>query len=408
MDASSRPARAVLRIAKVKADGLDRLSRHDTRATPPANDDPAKGGTVWLTEATDPAAAVRAEIATHDKPPRKGATVAVQAIITARAEWFGDGSTREERAEAFTAHAMAWAKANLPGKLVAACRHDGEAAPHLHVWIVPVVETETAVNRRRPDLGRRPCRRLDYRSLYGGGRAEAREKMVALQDGIGEALAPLGIERGVSRTVSQAEHKPAWRWRAEQEAAAKAMAEHLAIQQAAAAKQQRLADQAAAWLAMAHEQAAKTARHEEEAAKARAAAEAARQDAWASKSKARAHEAAEAAKIAGLMAFEQGVLIDAEGPSGYLRPVFARGVGEPEQATVEQSIAADRQGVLRQIALLAAAIRATVAERVRDMLRAAQPLLSIQAAAQQAQRIAAEVQRAKRPPRQRQASEREI
>ncbi|HIJ61247.1 MAG TPA: hypothetical protein HPQ04_01005 [Rhodospirillaceae bacterium] len=429
MDASSRPARAVLRIAKVKADGLDRLSRHDTRATPPANDDPAKGGTVWLTEATDPAAAVRAELATHDKPPRKGATVAVQAIITARAEWFGEGSTRKERAEAFTAHAMAWAKASLPGKVVAAVRHDGEAAPHLHVWIVPVVETETAVNRRRPELGRRPCRRLDYRSLYGGGRAEARDKMVALQDGIGKALAPLGIERGVSRTVSQAEHRTAWQWRAEQaratEEACRLAAAAAAEAEKAAAAQLELAKAVKQHLEAAarHETEAREdrlkaiARHEAEAKESRrkAAAEQAAFDkgkaelARSLASAAQAEQAAAehlarmAAIQAGQDALDKGEILDAKGPPGQLEPVFADGVPKARREEIEKAIQPDRQGVLAWVAAQAAWLRGIMERKVQELMRLIDPMIAIQTASAKAERIVANAGRAKarqRPPRE--------
>lgn len=255
--------RAVLRIAKVKTlASLDRLSRHDTRAQPVANDDPERGGVVWLTEATDPAAAVRAEVAGLDKPPRANAVLATQTVLTARAEWFGEGSARAERAEAFTAQAMAWARANLPGKIVAACRHDGEAAPHLHIYSMPIVETEVAVNRKRPELGKKRCRRLDYNGIYGNT-VESRKRLSDLQTSIGLALAPLGIERGVPKAITNVRHRDYRAWKAEQEAAkqaaqaAETFARHVARsanehEKAARADRDRAArsrQEAAAWSA---------------------------------------------------------------------------------------------------------------------------------------------------------------
>jgi len=218
MVARTEPYRAVLRIAKVKAGSLDRLSRHDTRAQPVENDDPGRGGVVWLTDATDPASAVRQAIAGLDKPPRANAVLATQAVITANHEWFGEGAERRAKAEAFTEAAMAWARANMPGQIVAACRHDGEAAPHLHIWSVPIVETAIAVNRRRPELGKRPCRRLDYNGLYGNTR-ESAQRLRGLQTSIGAALAPLGLARGKPKEQTNATHKTTRQWKAEQLAA---------------------------------------------------------------------------------------------------------------------------------------------------------------------------------------------
>ena len=406
---ASKPPRAVLRIAKVKSlSALDRLSRHDTRAQPVANDDPERGGVVWLTEATDPAAAVRAGIADLDKPPPKKGVLAYQVVLTTSAEWFGEGPDREAKAKAFTEAALALAKDNLPGRLVAGCRHDGEAAPHLHLYYLPEVASEVAVNRKRPELGKKPCRRLAYSELFGRNMAECRATLTRLQDGIGQALAPLGIERGVPRSVSHADHKTTQAWKAEQAAAAKEAVAVLAAQKAAAAEQQRLNDEAALWLAEAQDRAAKAAKREAAAAVAQRQADKARTDAEAFNRKARADQAVEAAKIAGLDAFSQGILIDAEGPSGYLRPVFAPGVGVPEQAAVEKAIAPDRQGVLQQIAMLAIAVRATVADKVRELLRAMHPSLSIQAARHRAEQETARFHRIQRPPRQRQAPEREL
>ncbi|HIJ61722.1 MAG TPA: hypothetical protein HPQ04_03430 [Rhodospirillaceae bacterium] len=220
------PPRAVLRIQKITTtQAMDRLSRHDRRVQPVANDEPGRGGIVCLTpEATDPAAAVRAEISSLDKPPRKNAVLCYQAILTTGDSHFGVGPERIARAERFTAAAMAWARENLPGKVVSAYRHDGEVGgPHLHVWVVPVVETEIAVNRKRPELGKRPCRRLDYDGLFGGsGKVRNKAIMENLQrgpGGIGAALAPLGIAMPQPKAKTNATHTETMMWKANQKAA---------------------------------------------------------------------------------------------------------------------------------------------------------------------------------------------
>lgn len=423
---SSRPAKAVLRIAKVKSlSSLDRLSRHDARTQPVSNDDPDRGGVVWLTEATDPAAAVRAEIASLDKPPSKNAVLATQTIITARAEWFGEGPDRAVKAKAFTEAAMAWAAANLPGKIVAAVRHDGEAAPHLHIWSVPVVVKELAVNRKRPELGKRPVRCLGHADLYGRAMADNRAIMTGLQTGIGEALKPLGIERGTPRSIAHADHKTTQAWKAEQAKAAKeAAAARDAIKQAEA-ERERMAAQASLLLAereaLLHEAAKEAAetkadRKAAEEALGMAVAERTSAEAYAAhtlgkaaadKAAARNAKAVASAYEAGGRAFAKGEILDALGQPGDLTPVFAAEVNQTRRNEIETAIKPDRQGVLAWIADLAASIGDAVRDRIADLLKAARPLAASEIARAN---LAKELfdQAREQAPRQRQERAREL
>jgi Plasmid recombination enzyme len=368
-----RPALAVLRIAKVKAGSLDRLSRHDTRAQPVANDDPERGGVVWLSDSHDPARAVRDAIATLDKPPRANATIATQTIITARADWFGEGSTREERAEAFTKAAMDWARKNLLGEIVAVCRHDGEAAPHLHIWSVPISNSEIAVNRKRPELGKRPCRRLDYRGLYGKNVAECRATLSRLQDGIGEALAPLGIQRGKKRTGAEhADHKTTQQWKAEILKARLETTQALKRAEAYATKVAAL------------EAATRASNERAEAALARAKA-------W----------------EVGQAAVATGRIIDADGPENERVPVFAPNLNQSVRDDLAQRIAPAGQKLLAWIAEWAALLRHETRRRLTEMIHKSEKTTSIQAAAARAAKAVDEASAAMRRPNIRKIPERE-
>lgn len=107
---------------------------------------------------------------------RKDAVLAVEYVMTASPEWWKTAS--ESQQQAFFQKSMAWLEAKY-GKeniFVATVHHD-ETSPHLSAFVVPV----TADGR------------LSAKDFIGD-----RKKMAADQTSFAQAVAPLGLERGIA------------------------------------------------------------------------------------------------------------------------------------------------------------------------------------------------------------------
>lgn len=113
---------------------------------------------------------------------RKDAVLCVEILLTASPEYFRP--IEQGRAGKWDAQQlMAWKQANhqwlsekFDDRIVRAELHLDEATPHIHAYLVPL-----------DDKGKLNCK-----SIFGG-----REKLSKFQDSYAQAMAPLGLERGI-------------------------------------------------------------------------------------------------------------------------------------------------------------------------------------------------------------------
>lgn len=176
---------AILRVAKVKGGGglggcADHIER--TRETPNAG---GPGGIRYLVGG-DPAEEVRSRL---PEKVRKNAVVAVEHLLTASPEYFrphnpsAAGTWDEMRTEMWAQRAVEWLKRKYGDNLASAVLHLDEATPHIHALVVPLT----------------PDGRLSAKTLY------TPVTLTALQDSYANAMAPLGLERGIRGSTAKHE-----------------------------------------------------------------------------------------------------------------------------------------------------------------------------------------------------------
>lgn len=131
--------------------------------------------------------AAAAEGRTPPKKRRKDAVLAVEVVLSASPEFFRPerpweaGTYNPERLAAWRDASMAWLKARYGDNLVSAVLHLDEATPHIQAVFVPLTEDH----------------RLSAFELVGGP-----SDLRRFQDSVGEAVAPLGIQRGMESSVA--------------------------------------------------------------------------------------------------------------------------------------------------------------------------------------------------------------
>ena len=203
---TGRTIRVVARLAKVSGFGtVGAVGAHHARTRPTANADPARlarnewlvkpeGGLVDAVKTRiQRAETLRREEAERAdrKTPRKrrsDAVLAVEVLLSASPEFFRPerpweaGTYEPERLAAWRDASLAWLKDRYGANLVSAVLHLDEATPHIQAVFVPL----TADNR------------LSAKELIGG-----REHLRTFQNSVAEAMAPLGIQRGLEGSVAQ-------------------------------------------------------------------------------------------------------------------------------------------------------------------------------------------------------------
>jgi hypothetical protein len=205
---------------------------------------------------------------------RKGAPVAAEFFVGASPEYFdpvGDAGGHFNMARV-----MAWAEATMAafyerhGEAVVAGRLDlDEGSPHMAICVLPVYTKTTRYTRTVV---------VSYRKVFGGEtKQEARDRMIELQDWYAEKMAPLGLVRGIPKTITGrthlSHHQYARKRRQEDEARALALrqAQEREVELARRLTEvERELAQAARSRTVAHENARKATRILLEAEKARA------------------------------------------------------------------------------------------------------------------------------------------
>ncbi len=183
---------AIARIAKLNSGNINSSEQHTKRVreTPNANPEIKNIRFIGQPETKNCPnldSIVRERIG--EQTIRKNAVLCVEMVLTASPEYFRPdapgqaGYYQQQRLEEFQKSVHQWLDEKYGDRIVRAELHLDEATPHIHAYLVPLDERG----------------QLNCRGLFGG-----RQKMSKFQDSYAEALAPLGLERGIKG--SRAKH----------------------------------------------------------------------------------------------------------------------------------------------------------------------------------------------------------
>lgn len=188
----SMTAKAIMRVGKLKSLGsVGGSEKHTARLQDTPNADPYKENIRLMGEDSDPSLEeiVLSKIADHTKhKPRKDAVLCSEIFLSASPEFFRPhdpsraGEWDEELMWNFANNSKKWLQENFGDKCVRAELHLDEATPHIHAYIVPINDK---------------TKQLSHKEMFGGDGRQASIKLSKFQDSYAQALAPLGIERGV-------------------------------------------------------------------------------------------------------------------------------------------------------------------------------------------------------------------
>ena len=176
---------AIARIAKLKGGNIGASEQHTKREreTPNANPEVTNIRFIGQPETPDSSdleTQVRQRIG--EQTIRKNAVLCVEMLLTASPEYFRPddpshaGYYHLERLEDFQQAVHKWLVEKYGDRIIRAELHLDEATPHIHAYLVPLDEKG----------------KLNCRGLFGG-----RQKLSQFQDSYAEAMAPLGLERGI-------------------------------------------------------------------------------------------------------------------------------------------------------------------------------------------------------------------
>lgn len=221
---------AIVRTQKIKnLAELAGRSRHNSRTAEKGTEHasspgPRFGGGIHLLAGENDTVAMwhekLAERSIDPKRLRKDSVKAVEMVLTASGDWFNN-ATDKERWE--------WARRSLSfaaekfgaDNILSAHLHDDEETPHLHILAAPLVFKERA-QRGRARKGREGSKRKAQPPAWGlsakdfiGGSKHQHEK---LQTAYWEAVADLGLRRGVPAKLTGARNMSPAMYRARQEA----------------------------------------------------------------------------------------------------------------------------------------------------------------------------------------------
>ncbi|MHC5717681.1 MAG: MobV family relaxase, partial [Nostoc sp.] len=181
----------ILRIEKLKTFGnVAGSDDHVTRNRETPNADPTREN-VRLIGGEDERALeeiVKEKISTLKHLPRKDAVLCTEMFLSASPEYFRPlnpslyGQWSDSLMQQWASASRDWLAQNYGSKCVRAELHLDESTPHIHAYIVPLNEKTG---------------RVSHDAMFGGRGGQGRIKLSKLQDSYAQALAPLGIQRGV-------------------------------------------------------------------------------------------------------------------------------------------------------------------------------------------------------------------
>jgi Plasmid recombination enzyme/Protein of unknown function (DUF3991) len=179
---------AVCRIQKIKSWGLlGGNEAHTARArnTPNANPEVTNVTLFGNSDNANLVALVKDKIGLQKI--RSNAVLAVEMVLSASAEYFRPeglfeaGTHDKQRLQDFAQATLRWLCSAWGDRLLRAELHLDEMTPHVHAYIVPLDEQG----------------KLNCRALFG-----TREKLSQLQDSFADAVAHLGISRGIKGSAA--------------------------------------------------------------------------------------------------------------------------------------------------------------------------------------------------------------
>jgi hypothetical protein len=185
---------AVLRVDKRKAKAMGAIaaaSAHHLRQRPTPNANPKGPAPIILHLSAGTTPYQAASHLLEDAERRNKDTVLCrEVVLSASPGYFRPGREAiggafdPDRTKAWARISLAWAKRQWPDQLAAAVLHLDEQTPHIHLLVVPRVA--------KPE----GSWKLNSKALFD--RASLRE----LQTAYGEAVAPLGIQRGLAGSMA--------------------------------------------------------------------------------------------------------------------------------------------------------------------------------------------------------------
>lgn len=179
---------AVCRIQKIKSWGILKGNEAHTireRDTPNANPEVKNIRIIGASDNIDLATLVREKIG--KQRIRSNAVLAVEMLLSASASYFRPQAPHEagvydkQRLDKFVETTVNWLQSSWGERIIRAELHLDEITPHIHAYLVPLDERG----------------KLNCRGLFGG-----RIKLSQLQDSFGNAVAHLGISRGIKGSTA--------------------------------------------------------------------------------------------------------------------------------------------------------------------------------------------------------------
>jgi len=195
----ARKSFAVCRIKKYKTAGaISNLSKHNLRnGEQPLNADPAKAHLNQIkvvNNADNLLDAVHARINEAGVKPRKDSVLMIEQVLTFSPE------AQPKDLKAWGDDSIKWAETYF-GKdnIVGVQLHMDETTPHIHLQIVPIVETRR--KKRGSDEYGEPKPQLNAKH-YCGGKA----KLSKMQDSYAAAMEKHGLKRGIVKSGNHNEN----------------------------------------------------------------------------------------------------------------------------------------------------------------------------------------------------------
>lgn len=206
-------AYAIMRVAKHRSSrSVGGMGRHMNRTRETPNADPAKraanatwmpdtGWVPWSRQAPrDLGQHLRERLGDFEArggKVRKDSVLAIELMLSASPDWFQQAST--EQTQEWLRRNVAWIEDTFGrDNVLQVALHLDETTPHLHVFLVPEIQmVETRGRRRKDGAQAQIAAKAPKPALAASHWLDGRAKLGELQDRYGEAMEPLGLDRGL-------------------------------------------------------------------------------------------------------------------------------------------------------------------------------------------------------------------